>query len=286
MKKSIFFLFFSFLFITSFAQITKFEGVFNWNIVVDVVDTDAVNLYKKNVLKEDNSEIEEMIKELEQQLNDPEMQYLLLENPTIKSTMQKKLKELNDIQASKATEFNNAFFPTNLQMSFKNNNSFTKIEGGSISKLIGNMLYLSDEKTTYFIKDDTKTYSAITDSSIINTADRFVSLTQSTDTAIILNHTCIKYILVKKENDKIQTSFFWITSDLPALNPNSFRALGFATGNIHHEVYKKVIGIPLSVEYIENGFKFKMEVFEIIHRSLPDTFFVLPLDFKITNLGF
>jgi len=286
MKKYLPLIFSTFLITSLFAQTIKFEGVFNWNVVVDVIDSDALNTYKKAILKEDNSEVEETIKELEQQLNDPEMQYLLLENPTIKSTMQKKLKELNDMQAVKMNAFNNAFFPANLQMSFKNNNSFTKIEGGSISTLIGNILYLSNEQTSYFIKDETKTYAAIADSSIINAADKLVSLTQSTDTAIILDHTCIKYILVKKENDKIQTSYFWITTDLPAFNSNSFRALGFATGNIHHEAYKKVNGIPLKVEYIENGFKFKIEVFEIIHRSVLDSYFVLPTDYKITNLGF
>jgi hypothetical protein len=286
MKKYLPLIFSTFLITSSFAQTTKFEGIFNWNVIVDVIDSDAVNNYKKAILKEDNSEVEETIKELAQQLNDPEMQYLLLENPTIKSTMQKKLKELNEMQAVKMNAFNNAFFPTSLQMSFKNNNSFTKIEGGSISNLIGNILYLSNEQKTYFIKDETKTYSVIVDSAIINTSDKLVSLTQSTDTAVILDHTCIKYILVKKESDKIRTSYFWITTDLPALNSNSFRALGFATGNIHHEAYKKVNGIPLKVEYIENGFKFKMEVFEIIHRSLLDSYFVLPTEYKITNLGF
>lgn len=268
------------------AQTIKYEGSISWNIVVEVKDLDAMGSYKKSILKEDNSEIEQTIKELEQQLNDPEMQYLLLENPTIKSTMQKKLRELKEIQEIKEEKFNNAFFPTSIQMYLKNNNSFSKIEGGSISKLIGNVLYLNDQKTSYFIKDETKTYSILSDSSVLNTSDKLVSLAKTTDTAIILNYTCIKYILVKEENNVIKTSNFWITTELPLMNPDAFRVLGFATGNLHHEAFKKVDGIPLRVEYVENGFKLKMEVNEVSSKILAENYFTIPMDYKITHLGF
>ena len=183
------------LFNISYSQTASFEGTMTWNVAVDIIDVNATDKYKKETLKEDNTEIDETILELEQQLNDPEMQYLLLENPTIKSTMQKKLRELKDIRSANQYNFNNAFFPTSLQMYFKNNNSFTRIDGGSIAKLTGNMLYLNSAKATYFIKDGTQTYSTVTDSSVTSTFDHLVSLVRTSDTLIILNYTCIKYIL-------------------------------------------------------------------------------------------
>lgn len=279
-------LIFSVLFHISYSQTSSFEGNMTWNVIVDVVDANALDTYKKEILKEDNSEIDETILELEQQLNDPEMQYLLLENPTIKSSMQKKLRELKDIQSANQYNFNNAFFPTSLQMYFKNNNSFTRIDGGSISKLTGNILYLNNQTTTYFIKDATKTYSSITDSSVINSSDHLVSLARTTDTMRILNYRCVKYILITEENNVVETSYFWVTSELPTMNHNAFRALGFATGNIHHEAFMQVHGIPLRIEYIENGFKFKMEVSDITPKLLPETYFILPPDYQKTNFGF
>lgn len=279
-------LFLSFIYTISYSQTSPFEGNMTWTVLVEVVDVNATDKYKKETLKEDNSEIDETILELEQQLNDPEMQYLLLENPTIKSSMQKKLTELKDIRAANQYNFNNAFFPSSLQMYFKNNNSFTRIDGGSIAKLTGNILYLNNEATTYFIKDGTQTYSLVTDSAVINSSDHLVSLTRTTDTLMILNYTCIKYILITEENNTIETSYFWVTSELPSMNHNAFRALGFATGNIHHEAFMQVHGIPLRIEYIENGFKFKMEVSDITAKLLPDSYFILPVEYKKTNFGF
>ncbi|WP_033417753.1 DUF4412 domain-containing protein [Cytophaga aurantiaca] len=279
-------LLFTIVFNISYSQTVPFEGNMTWNIVVDILDVNATDKYKKEILKEDNSEIDETILELEQQLNDPEMQYLLLENPTIKSTMQKKLRELKDIRSANQYNFDNAFFPNSLQMYLKNNNSFTRIDGGSISKLTGNMLYLYNTATTYFIKDATKTYSSVTDSAVINSSDHLVSLTRTTDTLIILNYTCIKYILITEENNTIETSYFWVTSELSTMNHDAFRALGFATGNLHHEAFKQVHGIPLRIEYIENGFKFKMEVSDITPKLLSDSYFILPTEYKMTNFGF
>lgn len=282
-----FLLFFLYVLVNiSYSQPAPFEGSMTWNVVVEITDVTATDKYKRETLKEDNSEIDETILELEQQLNDPEMQYLLLENPTIKSTMQKKLRDLKEIRSANQYNFNNAFFPNSLQMHFKNNNSFTRLEGGSIGKLTGNILYLNDNKATYFIKDGTKTYSSITDSSVTNSHDNLVSLARTTDTLIILNYTCIKYVLITEENNVTETSYFWVTSELPAFNPNAFRALGFAAGNIHHEAFKQVHGIPLRVEYIENGFRFKMEVSDISVKLLQDNYFSIPVDYAKTNFGF
>jgi len=278
--------FFSVLVKISYSQTLPFEGNMTWNVTVDILDANATDKYKKETLKEDNSEIDETILELEQQLNDPEMQYLLLENPTIKSTMQKKLRELKEIRSANQYNFENAFFPSSLQMSFKNNNSFTRVDSGSIAKLTGNILYLNNEQTTYFIKDATKTYSSVTDSAVVNSLEHLVSLVRTTDTLIILNYTCIKYILTTKENNQTETSYFWVTSELPALNHNAFRALGFPTGNIHHEAFMQVHGIPLRIEYIENGFNFKMEVSNIAVKILPDNYFTVPADYSKTNYGF
>lgn len=285
MKYFILLFFYSTIYI-AYSQTAPFEGTMTWNVSVDISDVNATDTYKKQISKEDNSEIDETILELEQQLNDPEMQYLLLENPTIKNSMQKKLNDLKDIRSANQYNFNNAFFPTTLQMHFKNNNSFTRIEDGSIAKLTGNIIYLNNEKTTYFIKDGSKTYSSITDSSVTNTFDHLVSLVRTTDTLIILNYSCIKYTLITEENNQTETSYFWVTSELPAMNNASFRALGFATGNIHHEAFKQVHGIPLRIEYIEKGFNLKMEVSNITTKLLPDSYFIIPTDYKITNFGF
>ena len=279
-------LFFAITFNSTHAQTVPFEGTMTWNVVVDIIDVNATEKYKKETLKEDNSELDETILELEQQLNDPEMQYLLLENPTIKSSMQKKLRELKDIRSANQYNFNNVFFPTSLQMFFKNNNSFTRIDGGSVAKLTGNILYLDNKRTSYFIKDGTQTYSSITDSAVSNSYDHLVSLVRTTDTLVILNYTCIKYVLITEENNQTETSYFWVTSALPSMNHDAFRALGFATGNLHHEAFKQVHGIPLRIEYIENGFKFKMEVLDITMKLLPDNYFIVPVEYKTANFGF
>src|SRR6187402_3444780 len=86
-------------FIHSFAQTKPFEGIITWNVTTEVIDSRDVEQYQKDIIREDYAKINQAIKELEDQLIDPEMQNLLLENPTIKSNMQKRLKELKDAQA-------------------------------------------------------------------------------------------------------------------------------------------------------------------------------------------
>lgn len=161
-------------------------------------------------------------------------------------------------------------------MSRKNGNSFTKIEDGCIANMTGNMLYLKDKKTTYFIKDPTKTFSVLDDTSSLNKSDRLVQLQKTTDTITILNYKCVKYILIKQENGIVENSTFWITNEIMNMSFNSFRALSFISGNLHHEAYQEVGGIPLKVEYLENGFTMIVEATDIRATEQSDLNFILP----------
>jgi hypothetical protein len=275
-----------FLIYTTPAQTVSFEGVITWRVSVIVVNDAETEAYKQKILDEDNAEINETIIELEHQLNDPEMQYMLLENPTIKGTMQKKLTELKAIQAANEEKYATSFFPTAVYMYRKNGNSFTKIDDGCITNMTGNMLYLKDKSTTYFIKDGTKTISVLHDTSSLNKSDHLIQLQKTTDTITILNYKCIKYILTKEENGKVEKSTFWITNEITNMSFNSFRALSFISGNLHHEAYQEVGGIPLKVEYLENGFTMTIEATDILATAQNDSKFIVPSNYKNTALGF
>ncbi|WP_394330726.1 DUF4412 domain-containing protein [Cytophaga hutchinsonii] len=269
------------------AQNTEpFEGVMKWAITVDIVDSKVADSYQTEIQSEDNSEVNQAIKELEQQLKDPEMQEMLLENPTIKNSMLKKLQQLKAAQTTNQENSTNSIFPSALSIFLKNNNSFTKIDGGSMVKLTGNMLYLNTNKNTYFIKDKTSTYSVINDTARLNTNDSLIALIATTDTTMILDCICIKYILTTKENNEIKTSYIWITNDLPSMNSAAFRSLGFMDGNLHHEAFKEMKGIPMRIEIFEKGLKMNMEVSEISMELVADTYFTIPSNYRESPFGF
>lgn len=283
---------FSFLFsiVQSHAQTKPFEGVMTWTFTTEVLDSREVEKYQKQIIREDNSEINEAILELEQQLNTPEMQNLLLESPAIKSSMQKRLNDLKATQAANLEAENNtnsSIFPTSLLLYLKNNNSYTKIEGGSMAKLTGNMLYLDSTKTTYFVKDGIKTYAVLNDSTNLNRFDSIISITKTTDSLIILKNRCVKYILLTKENSKVNTSYIWITKSIPSMNDASFRSIGFIDGNLHHEAFIQFEGgIPLKITIFEKGFQLSMEVTDILPSLLPDYFFTIPSNYKHAVWGY
>jgi len=281
---------FFFFIIEIHAQTKPFEGVMTWTYTTEITDSREVEKYQKQIIREDNSEINESIIELEQQLNDPEMQYLLLENPTIKNNMQKRLNDLKATQAANLEAENNSntnIFPTALYLYLKNNNSYTKVEGGSMAKLTGNMLYLDSTQTTYFVKDDIKTYSTLNDSTDLNRFDSIISITKTKDSLIILKKPCVKYILVTKENSKINTSYIWITKAIPSMNDASFRSLGFVEGNLHHEAFVQFEGgIPLKIMIFEKGFQLSMEVTDISQQLLSDSFFTIPPKYKHAVWGY
>ncbi|MGN6645859.1 MAG: DUF4412 domain-containing protein [Cytophaga sp.] len=271
------------------AQTKPFEGTMTWTCTTDVIDSKEVEKYQKQIIREDNSEINQSIAELEQQLNDPEMQYLLLENPTVKSNMQKRLNDLKATQAANLESENNAknIFPTSLVIYLKNNNSYTKIEGGSLAKLTGNMLYLDSTETTYFIKDDIKTYAVLSDSTNMNRYDSIISITKTTDSVVILKRPCVKYILVTKEDSEINTSYIWITKSIPSMNDASFRSIGFVDGNLHHEAFVQFEGgIPLKIVIFEKGFQLSMEVSDISPSLLADSLFTIPAKYKHAVWGY
>jgi hypothetical protein len=282
---------FYFLFITSVinAQTKPFEGIMTWTFTTEVIDVKEVEKYQKEIVREDNAEINESIAELEQQLNDPEMQYLLLESPTVKSNMQKRLNDLKAAQAANLESENNSknIFPGSLMIYLKNNNSYTKIEGGSMAKLTGNMLYLDSTETTYFIKDDIKTYAVLNDSTNMNRFDSIVSITRTTDSLVILKRPCVKYILVTKENSEINTSYIWVTKSIPSMNDASFRSIGFVDGNLHHEAFVQFEGgIPLKIVIFEKGFQLTMEVSDIAASLLADSLFTIPVKYKLAVWGY
>jgi hypothetical protein len=275
-----------FLVLDIHAQTDPFEGIMTWSVTVQTLDEKKAQFSQRETQREDYSEINEAILELEQQLKDPEMQEMLLENPTIKNSMQKRLQELKNTQTSNLEGANNSIFPTSLTMYFKNKNSYTRIDGGSMAKLTGNIMYLNNSRKTYFIKDGTNTYSVINDSTVVNKNDIFVSLIKTTDTTLVLNYKCVKYILTKNENNEVKTSFIWITKDIPNMNPAAFRALGFSNGNLHHEAFKQMDGIPLRIELNEYGYKMTLEVTDLSKRLLPDSYFIVPQEYQESAFGY
>lgn len=279
-------LFFLIPFIHSYAQTKPYEGIMTWNVTTEIIDQREVEKYEKEIIREDYSEINQEITELEQQLIDPEMQHLLLENPTIKSNMQKRLQELKDVQAENLDNPDNSIFARSLVIYLKNNNSYTKVDGGTMAKLTGNMLYLHTSETTYFIKDATKTFVILNDTTELNKYDSIVSLKKTTETTTILKYPCVKYVLITNENGKISTSYIWVTSTIPNMNNASFRSLGFIDGNLHHEAFKQMNGIPMKIVILEKGFQISMEVSDISPSLLPDSFFILPSNYKEANWGY
>jgi hypothetical protein len=279
MKKHVAILVLLFFFHTSFAQI-NFEGVIKWKM--ELLDKNGKPVTGKEISPEEQAELAESIKELENQLKDPETKAMLDANPEMKKMLENQLLSMKAMQGTGSGS--TALMPTSYTMKIKDGSTYTSFEGGAMAAM-GDMLYVKSSNITYFINNTKKTYSTLPKETETSKDSAVIKVTPTTLTKKILNYNCTKYIVTITENKKTQTMIIWATKDLKQYSSSSFSTMNGHSNKSTAAAWNKIDGVPLRIETTEEGQSMVIEMTELKYTVLPASTFIVPANYKSVPFG-
>jgi len=250
----------------------SFEGTISWAVTGRLNDPKKqAELERMQKMAADPAN-QQRLKQMQDQMNSPEMKAMLDANPQMKQRMEMMMKAMQGGGGG-------GVIPKAFIMKYKNQNASTSMQGGIINL---EMLYIASKKQAYQIDRSAKTYSPLntTDSSRKSNMKRTV--TKTNESRKILGYTCTKYLvtLVGARDTIYQT--FWTTTELKGIDWRSManQTMGGGGQSFYAE---GVNGIPLRMEMKTPQISMEMEANSIKKESLPDSDFVIPADFKETK---
>lgn len=264
---------------SSFAQI-PFEGIIKWKM--ELLDKSGQPVTGAEINPVKQAELAESIKELENQLKDPETKVMLDANPEMKKMLESQLLTLKAMQG---TGGDSQLMPTSYTIKMKDGNSYTSFNGGAVA-MMGDMLYVKSTDKTYFINNTKKTFSILPKGTEAATKDSsIIKVTPTTVTKKIMNYTCTKYIVTITENKKNQTMTLWATKELKQYTRSSFATKTGQADKVTNAAWSKIEGIPLSIEVTEEGQTMIIEMIELKYSTLPAADFIVPTGYKSVPFG-
>jgi hypothetical protein len=162
--------------------------------------------------------------------------------------------------------------PTGNVVSIKGTKSKVVMEGGMMGSMIGDVINIGDEKTTYFVQSDSKTvYKVKSDEMKDNENADKAKVTKENSTATILGYKCQKY---KVEIDG-STNYVWATKEIDA-----------GTADYRGKVaYKGVEGVIMKQELnvSQQGSKMTiiMTMISFEKKSISDDEFEIPSNYTV-----
>ena len=279
----------SFLMLSAFAQ-TTFEGVIKWSMTMEGTGTSAQpsTSAAPQMSAQDQAKLQQGITELETQLKDPEMQKMMTENPSMKKMMEDRLAQMKSMQqpsSGTSATSGNSMAPSGFTIKIKNGNTLTKIEGGSMAAMMGDILYLKATDKTYYIKNASKTYSVKPAAASTSSAQGTTKAVATAETMKILNYTCTKYIVTTTNGKEVKTMYVWATKEIKDIDPKSFHGISHSGGNMNSSTFTGIEGVVLRVESTEHGMKMVMQVTNISKQALPSSDFIIPAGYTETTFG-
>ncbi len=154
----------------------------------------------------------------------------------------------------------------------KGKNAKVVMEGGIYGAMIGDIINIGDENTTYFVQASQKTaYKVKSDEVKDDDKSEDATVTKESGTATILGYKCQKYKVVTKQG----TNYVWATKEIDA-NMAEFK------GKV---VYKGVEGMVMKQEMnmTEQGMTYTvvMTMVSFDKKSVSDKEFQIPTDYTI-----
>src|SRR5687767_14751235 len=83
-------------------------------------------------------------------------------------------------------------------------------EGGMMSAMMGEVINIGSEKTTYFVMASEKSVYKVKSDEVKSKQDETATVTKESSTAIILGYKCQKYKVVTKNG----TNYVWATKEI------------------------------------------------------------------------
>lgn len=254
-----------------------FEGTLVWSVKTEVTDPKM-----KQQMAEAQKAMSDpaKIKEMEDQLNNPEFKKMMDQNPQMKAQMEKALAMMKSSGAGES------MMPKKIIIQMKNESAHTRMEGGMMAGT--ETLYLGDKKETITLNRDAKTYSKHADDTKEeeNNDDLKSKVTKTSTTAKILGYTCTKYIVTSTYGDKAIETIIWATKDIKDLDFKALAAQQKISGKQANFFPKDIDGVPLKVETNSSGIHMVMEATELKRETIPASEFAIPAGFTEVKGGF
>lgn len=243
----------------------SFEGSIRWTMKLDVTDPAAKAKMEEEKKKANDPANQAKMKELQAKMNDPQFKAMLDANPQMKAQMDAMMKMMTSGDMS-------SMLPTAITLKVKGTTTLTSIEGGMMDKT--DILYIGDKEETYTINHGAKTFTLMPKYDAPTSTEQ-PKVTKTSETATVLNHHCIKYIVESKGADgKPTTSNAWVTTEIRGIN---FKALMNQLARGQAMGIPDFDGTPLKTETAIPGTgNLTMEVTEVKKGSMPASVVQIP----------
>jgi hypothetical protein len=257
------------------SQAQGFEGIMKWRIKMEITDPMLKEKMGEAQQSLNDPAMQAKMKEMQAQMNNPQLKAMLDANPQLKAQMEKMMSGGGIPGAGSS-------MATNLTLKFKNGNALTVLEGGMMGGM--EILYLKEKNQSYRLDRANKTWSALSDMSApANTTKPSVKVTKTSETMIVLNYVCTKYVVdVSEENGRKSSQIFWATADMKDIDLKSLsqQRMGMSGNNLY---YDQIEGTPLRIELNMPEGILMMQVAEIKKEILKESEFIIPADFQETK---
>lgn len=258
-----------------FAQ--SFEGTITWSVKMEITDPKMkAQMEESQKMMQDPAKI----KEMEEQMNNPQFKAMMEQNPQMKAQMEK-------MMAMMKSGGVNSLIPKGMVFKIKKEDALFKMEGGLMEN---EFLYRASDNKTYQLDRDNKTYSVIDhneDDDTDESADHNIKVTKTSERAKIAGYSCTKYLVEVTEDDAKVSRSIWATTELKDINIQELAKKNMKQGNDDLFFYKDIDGFPLKMVENRPEGVVTIEVTEVKRGSLPASDFVVPSDFKLVKgMGF
>ncbi|MDB5274181.1 MAG: hypothetical protein JWO58_2548 [Chitinophagaceae bacterium] len=239
----------------------NFEGYIKYSFTIDLGEANNAKMAEMNE-KMNSPEMKAQMQVMKDKMNDPEFKKMVEGNPQLKAQM-------DAMMAASSSANKDNLLPKEAIVSFKNGNSLFSMIGGAAA-LTGDVLYLKDKDQSYQLHRDRKTYRVLPKGEQKKST---ATVTKTTETKIVLGHTCTKYIV----KDGERSMNVWATTELKNLTDQMKK---MSLGKEHSLYMDQIEGIPLKIESTSKEIHFTMQVVEIKEQQQNIADFSIPTGYK------
>jgi len=248
-----------------------FEATVVWTIKAEGMSPEMAAQMEKSKKEMNDPKNQEKIKQLQEQMNSPEMKAMFEKNPQLKIQMENALKMMQGGNSS-------SFMPEGMVVKIKGTNSLVITKGGMAASEI---LTIGSKNESYSIDRSAKTFQVISKPSgtTVSKSDTAKNYTvrKTNETMKILNYDCTKYIVTSSGGNQTMNHVFWTTTGIKGFDPKAFSRQSGRTGQSFY--FDGMEGFALRMEIDASKMKMVFEVTEFKRESIPASEFEIPAGF-------
>jgi hypothetical protein len=272
MKKIVLAMVAIFLVMSGYSQ--SFEGTLRWTVKLDITDPKAKAQLEDAKSKANDPANQAKVKEMQDKMNDPQFKAMLDANPQMKVQMEALMKTMISGDVS-------SMLPTAVTLKVKGTTTLAAIEGGMMDKT--DFLTFGDKNETYTINHNAKTFTLMPKQDAVTSKEK-PKVTKTSETATIMGHNCIKYIVeTAGPEGKTMTSNTWVTNEIKGVD---FKGMMKQMAKGQSMAFPDIDGTPLKTESMIPGTgMLTIEVTDVKKGSVPASAVQIPTGYTEAKFG-